>query len=715
MSPLAACLLVLAQRSELPAFQLATPESQGLQPAWLDALGQVVQGYVDEGKIVGAELLVIRNDHAVLHRGFGWRHREEEVPMAPGGVFCLRSMTKAVVGAAVQILIDEERLSAGDPVAKYLPSFDNERSRAITIEQLLTHTSGLPLSSLLGVDLAQLAGERAIADLTGEKGPEFPPGERYHYSDDNADVLGALVEIASGKGLEEFLRERLFDPLGMQETAGVMTLDHPLRERVCSKYAGGPGAWSRYWSPEDAPLFRFLLASQGLYGSALDYARFLRLWKEKGRAGEMRLLSFRAVRHGLDPRNPMRMPTGFAGLAGYYGEMMQLWIDPAAEKGDRLVAFGHGGSDGTYSWVLPALDLMVLYFTQSRNSASGIELEAEIQRLLLDPLLGAKRAPPASYTPEELEAFTGVYWEEDDGEYSAVLRREGTLFVEFPGQAILELRSASARDRFELKLAAGIGLEFERDAEGAVVAATGFRPEGRERMPRLEPAVDLPSVDELLALKQGSCDWTKLSASGALRIRSTLDLPALKLHGTGSALVQGLERLRSENDFGTLQEKTALDGERGWTWNSRSGLEELSGVRLAEARLEHPFLPIADWRALYRELRVLARVERGGVSAFLVRAIPSEGNPQLWTVAADTGLPLAHETITAIPGMGEVGSTTEFGDWREVGALRLPFHWSGRFASSFLGRFEVRWESVETEADVPGGSFTLEEPEAQDR
>lgn len=195
----------------LPDFAPATPESLGIEPARLAELCAVVQGYVDAEKTVGAELLVIRNDHLVLHRGFGWKHREESVPMEPGGVFCLRSMTKAVIGTAVQMLIDEHALSARDPVAKYLPAFDDERSRAITVEHLLTHTSGLPLSSLVGGGLAGLGGERDVAALAGEHGPDFVPGTRYQYSDDGADTLGALIEVVSGKSLEDLLRARIFD------------------------------------------------------------------------------------------------------------------------------------------------------------------------------------------------------------------------------------------------------------------------------------------------------------------------------------------------------------------------------------------------------------------------------------------------------------------------------------------------------------------------
>ncbi|HEX6886032.1 MAG TPA: serine hydrolase domain-containing protein, partial [Planctomycetota bacterium] len=258
-----------------------SPTSAGgsLEAVQLEALGAVVQRWADEERIVGAELAVLRGETVLFHRGFGWRHREERVPMEPGGIFCLRSMTKPIVGAAIQMLIDEGRLAPADAVARHLPAFDHEDSRAITIEQLLTHTGGLGLSSLVGRDLAAFTGERALAELIGHEGPAHAPGAGFHYSDDGADVLGALVELVSELELEAFLRARLFEPLGLDDMAGVMTREHPLRARLCSAYAGGPGAWTRYFGPADPPLFPFLLGSQGLYGSVRDYARFLSLWQ----------------------------------------------------------------------------------------------------------------------------------------------------------------------------------------------------------------------------------------------------------------------------------------------------------------------------------------------------------------------------------------------------------------------------------------------------
>ena len=713
---LAVLALALFQAEEPRGFEPATPESAGLDPARLDELGAVVQGYVDAGKVVGAELAVIRRDQVVFHRGYGWKHREEDVTMAPGGVFCLRSMTKAVVGTAVQMLIDEKALAPGDPVAKYLPSFDNERSRAITIGQLLTHTSGLPLSSLLSRSLSDFDGERAIADLTGENGPEFPPGERFSYSDDGADVLGALVEVVSGKSLETFLEERIFGPLGMRETACVMSVDHPLRERACSNYVGSTGNWTRFWSPTDPPIFQFLLASQGLYGSVLDYARFLRLWRDGGRVGGKRLLSGRALWRALEPENAMEgMPTGFSCIELHYGQMMQLWIDLAAEKKDRLYAFGHGGSDGTMAWVFPELDLIVLYFTQSRNGLTSIEIGEAVQRLVVDPLIGAVRAPLVTYTPAELDAFAGLYWEEEDTEYMAILRRDEGLFLEVPGMAILELVSTRTRDHFELKFVPGAALSFERGSDGTVTACTATHG-GSEHAERLVPAADLPSVDEVMARKKAASDWEEIDELGGVRVRTQIDLEKLELHGDGVLLARGREFFRIDNDFGTEQESFLWRDGRGWSWTSKTALEELTGARLTQLRQDHPFATIEDWRVLYAKLEVLARVEHrlpgsdSKVSALLLRAEPRAGNAYTWIVAEETGLPLALLSVEQIPGMGELGSVTDYADWREVGGLKLPFRRTASFATPLLGEFVSHWQEVETGVEIDEELLELKAP-----
>ena len=115
---------------------------------------------------------------------------------------------------------------------KYLPAFDVEKKREITIQHLLTHTSGLPMSLILGGDPRALESVRAVADLGGACELESEPGAEFHYSDQGTDTLTAVIEVVSGMPAEDFVRVRLLEPLGMADSTCRMSAEHPLRARA---------------------------------------------------------------------------------------------------------------------------------------------------------------------------------------------------------------------------------------------------------------------------------------------------------------------------------------------------------------------------------------------------------------------------------------------------------------------------------------------------
>ncbi len=369
------------------AFPEATPESQGLSSEALQALADVVGDYIDREMAVGAELLVIKNGRTVLHEAFGSRDREAGIPMERNTLFNIRSMTKPITGAAAQLLIDDGKLALDDRASAYLPGFDTDASREITVEQLLTHTSGLPLTTLQGTrDHESLY---AMANATGEGGPEFEPGSKFWYSDAGADVLGAIIEQVSGSDLEDFVTDRLLEPLAMEDTHYPGEPGDLWLGRVASLYVGGRGNWNRFWGPEDEPFYPYAWGSQSIYASPLDYARFLAMWMDDGLSGGARILSSEAVARTLTPTAPMGQlgsdapyPTRFPDLTAYHGQMAVLHVDgdpvngrpPPAAKPSII---GYSGSDGTIAWAWPGRDLMILYFTQSRGGATPIRLEAE--------------------------------------------------------------------------------------------------------------------------------------------------------------------------------------------------------------------------------------------------------------------------------------------------------------------------------------------------
>jgi CubicO group peptidase (beta-lactamase class C family) len=227
---------VSAAAHETAAFPVATPESQGVSAAAVRRVAGEVEEYVRNGTIVGGELLIIKNRKTILHEVFGARDREDKRAMERDTIFNIRSMTKPLTGVAVQMLADEGRLRLDDPVAKYLPGFANDKSKAITIEQLLQHRSGLPLS-IITVKIEQYSDLQAQAKAIGEKGPQFKPGEKFWYSDAGSDAAAAVVERISGTTIDRFVAERILQPLGMADSFYLST--EP--DRLLFHAIAGPG------------------------------------------------------------------------------------------------------------------------------------------------------------------------------------------------------------------------------------------------------------------------------------------------------------------------------------------------------------------------------------------------------------------------------------------------------------------------------------------
>ena len=463
-------------------FPVSTPESQGLSAPVLEKLNETVRGYLRRDLILGAELLVIKNRRTVLHEVFGWKDRDDAVRMERGTICNIRSMTKPITGAAAQVLIDRGDLALTDRVAHYVPGFNNSRSRDITVEQLLTHRSGLPVSTLSSFH--EYEDLHSMANAVGGVGPQYEIGSRFWYSDAGSDVLGAVVEKAAGVPLRQFVRERLFEPLGMDDSFTPARDDDPRMDRVASSYYAQAGSWIRFWKPGDRPLYEYAWGSQSLYSTPMDYARFLAMWMDGGLADAGRVLSHEAVTRTLTPVSRMgslgsdlRTPSGFPTLHTYYGQMSVLYTDADVLDGGRPVVIGHSGSDGTWAWAWPELDLMVLYFTQSRGSASGLPLETVIDDLLVRPDIGRG-------IPEEYEPYTGTYlanFGDDRNEEFRVIVQNGRLSLVVPGVLVSELSGPDLNGKWRLVLDPSISVSFDLDASGVIIRMV-LHDRGRDRV-----------------------------------------------------------------------------------------------------------------------------------------------------------------------------------------------------------------------------------------
>jgi len=680
------------------------PIAPEVDPGKLKALGEFVRDLCESDELIGGELLVIKNGRTLLHEAYGWLDREAEQPMVTDTVFCVRSMTKPVIGTAIHMLVDEGKLELSDPVSKYLSSFDNDGSGAITVEQLLWHTGGLPLSVLTPGLLEELEDITAVAALAGEQGPEFEPGERFWYSDPGADTLAAVVQAASGVPLEDFVRERILEPLGMQDSTCRMSAGHPLRERGCSSYVGRRGDWSRYWTPADEPIFPFFLGSQSLYSTPVDYARFLDLWLKRGRHDGERLLSMRAMRRALEPGpHQAGLTTGFAGLRGEYGHLWQLWIDPEQRRRGGLVAFGHGGSDGTQAWALPAERLMVLLFTQSRGHGVGMLVEEKV-----DQVFRGTPFDPDALTPE-LGPYLGLYEDVQAGLYLAVIEEEGRLAIEMPGRFILETRYAG-EERWKLVLDPRTTFSFGRREDGAVDRILAREPDGEAELTRLIPSSDLPGVDEVIEQVRAAHRIDRLSETGAVRLTGVLEMPARQMEGRITQLYAAPDRYLMEIDRGTGPQRVAWDGQTATVENDLEGWLELEGMRREQARLESFVTLVRDWRLAFQEIAVLMRIPGtdGGEARLVIRATPRVAHPVTLIVGEESGRLLGHRRISEAPTIGRMGVSVTYEDFREVGGMLLPFRQASKFPTAILGTVTARFEEVETGVEVSAADFVIE-------
>ncbi len=501
-------------------FPTAAPESQGLSLEALRQLADAVQAYVTDDAVVGAELLVVKNRHVVLHEAFGWRDRENGIPMERNTVFNIRSMTKPLTGAAIQLLMKGQQLSLDDRASDYLPGFGTGRSEEITIRQLLTHRSGLPLSILNAVD--EYDSLYSMANAVGARGPEYAPGSRFWYSDAGADTLGAIVEIASGDLLDAFLQERLFAPLGMVDTlvySRSTPADDPRLGRVARLYAGGEGNWSPIWTPDEA-FYPFAWGSQSVYSTPLDYALFLAMWLDGGRAGEQQLLSPAIIHDALTPASRATelgsdtpMPTGFCNLDAHYGQMSILYVGRDSSARPEPVVIGHSGSDGTWAWAWPERDLMILYFTQSRGNATGIRLEALIDELLIHPELKAINEAARRLYEAELGAYVECLAPYRYREVAVVVQN-GQLALEVPEGVAFELDPPDGTGWRDVQLMPGLSVMFRRDETGTV---TGIQLREGARIHQLErgtapeePPLDLEAIAKYLGRYRDETDGLQI-------------------------------------------------------------------------------------------------------------------------------------------------------------------------------------------------------------
>ena len=362
------CSVVSAKITETAKSPGSAEESQNLN---LDSLREYLKGLADRGETPGIGLLLARKDRILFSEAYGIADINTKIKFQKDTIVYLASTTKPISATALMILLDEGRISLDDPVSKYLPEFDQllyetgKQAPPPIIRQLLSHTSGWP-----GLREGSTNGATALRDmnLTLKESVEIisrekllaEPGARFSYGGISFNVAGRIVEVVSGLPFDVFIKERLFDPLGMVDTTFRPTLDQAKRVTCIFKPSPWGGRMGQYCFKPYRVRNLFKIGG-GLYSTAKDMAAFLLMHQNGGIFGSKRILSAEAVaemqKHQIGVAELGRVPRIEMRSYGLG------WIREKLNAQGAALLVSHMGAYGTIAWVDKQRDLIGILLT----------------------------------------------------------------------------------------------------------------------------------------------------------------------------------------------------------------------------------------------------------------------------------------------------------------------------------------------------------------
>jgi CubicO group peptidase (beta-lactamase class C family) len=401
------------------------PAEVGMAADRLARIDRHFEKYVADGRLPGWLIAIARAGHVAHVSTAGMRDRERSLAVEPDTVWRLASMTKPITSVAAMMLYEEGAFELKDPISNWIPAFADMRvyrsgssakpdtrpaTESIRIWHLLTHTAGLtygfhythPVDAMYraagfewghppGADLA------ACCDILASLPLVFEPGTEWNYSV-ATDVVGRLVEVVSGATLDEFFRTRIFEPLGMVDTA--FWASGSAEDRLAAAYMANPAGPHAPALPIDGSAAlkppSMLSGGGGLVGTAADYLRFGEMLRGGGILEGVRLLSPRTVAYmttnqlpgGADLEQfgrPLFAETTFDGVG--FGLGLSVVTNPAAGKVLTTPGeFGWGGAFSTSFWAAPEEDLTVLFFTQLLPSSTH-PIRSQLKQLVYQALV----------------------------------------------------------------------------------------------------------------------------------------------------------------------------------------------------------------------------------------------------------------------------------------------------------------------------------------
>ncbi len=420
-----ALLLAGVALASVPAMHAAaaagTPEAAGFSSERLQRLDAVVQAQIDQKRMAGAVVYIARDGKPVHFRGYGLQEIETGKTMPTDAIFRIASMSKALTTTAIMMLYEEGKFMLHDPVAKFIPAFAKSSvavappagsppdvkfvlvpaKRPIQIRDLLTHTAGLTYGDGLAVDLYKQANVygwyfadknesiATVIDRLATLPLHGQPGETWQYGF-SVDVLGRLVEVASGMPLDQFFQQRIFGPLKMVDSGFFLPPEKAARLAPVYGYEKGELTLRENLAKTDyiqGPR-RCFSGGAGVLSTTSDYARFLQMLLNGGELDGVRLLGPKSVE--LMHANH----TGEKYLRDASAFGLGFWVN------DNLGYFGELGSEGAYGWgsayfpqyvVDPKEKIVAMLMTQLKP-AGGLDLNQKFKVMMYQALIESRSA-----------------------------------------------------------------------------------------------------------------------------------------------------------------------------------------------------------------------------------------------------------------------------------------------------------------------------------
>jgi CubicO group peptidase (beta-lactamase class C family) len=418
--PLLALFALPLSAGSIPA--AAKPEDVGMSSDRLKRIDQMIQRRIDAGELTGAVTIVARKGKVVHLEAQGVMDLESKKPMTKDTMFRVASMTKPVTGLAIMMMIEEGKVRLTDPVSRYIPEFRGMKvavplpaqggrgaapaaaapggrgapapqfytvpaEREITIRDLLTHVSGLASGPMSNSETQKLnrRPEENLASYIPRLGTtplEFQPGSRWAYSAQAGfDTLGRIVEIVSGMPLDQFFRQRIFDPLGMKDIYFWPPDDR--WPRVASVYTRTANGLQKSQNPNNMSSKVYFMGSGGLITTAEDYLPMGVMLANGGQLNGKRLLSPKTVEMMRSVHAPDTLPGRTPGEG--YGLSVRV-VSDHAKRGTLLStgSFGWSGAYGTHYFVDPVEQVVAVMMVQTSNQEVNGDFENMVMQSIVE-------------------------------------------------------------------------------------------------------------------------------------------------------------------------------------------------------------------------------------------------------------------------------------------------------------------------------------------